>query len=64
MIAHDKTPLVGAGGLLASFSLEQVNLFLGALVSLATLGYVVTKWVVLLRAKQPAKDKKQLELDL
>lgn len=50
---YDKTPYVGAAGLLGSLTLADAHLFLSAMLSLASVGYVVTKWIILVKSKKP-----------
>lgn len=49
-------PIVGAAGLLAEISLEKANSFVGLLVGIATLCYVVTRTVILIRKASPKNE--------
>ena len=48
---EDKTAPIAAIGFFASLTLAEINLVVSIAAGLATLGYVVTKWVLLLRAR-------------
>jgi hypothetical protein len=57
MITHDDpTPFIGAGGTLGTLFLADINSVLSVLVGLASLGYVVTKWVMLVRARHRDRE--------
>jgi hypothetical protein len=49
---HDHTPIIGAVGTVATALLENVNGVVSLAVGLATLGYVLTKWILLLRSRR------------
>jgi hypothetical protein len=57
MITHDDpTPLVGAGGTLGTLFLADINSVLSMLVGLVSLGYVLTKWILLIRNRRRHRD--------
>jgi hypothetical protein len=57
MITHDDpTPLVGASGTLGTLVLADINNVLSLLVGLVSLGYVLTKWILLVRARHRRRD--------
>jgi hypothetical protein len=57
MITHDDpTPLVGASGTLGTLVLADINNLLSLLVGLVSLGYVITKWVLLVRSRRREHD--------
>ena len=47
----DPTPIIGTGGTIATALLANINSVLSILVGAATLGYVITKWVILWRTR-------------
>jgi hypothetical protein len=47
----DHTPFIASAGLLATLGLNDINAVLSILVGAATLGYVMTKWVILWRTR-------------
>jgi len=49
---EDPTPIIGTGGTIATALLANINSVLSILVGLASLGYVITKWVLLWRARR------------
>lgn len=56
----DRTPLIATAGFIGTFTLAEINQFVGILVGLATLGYVISKWVRLLRSPRapfPPRDR-------
>ena len=48
----DNTPLIGTAGTVATALLENINGIVSLAVGLATLGYVLTKWILLMRARR------------
>lgn len=57
MITHeDPTPLVGAGGTLGTLFLADINSALSLMVGLVSLGYVLTKWILLVRNRHRHRD--------
>lgn len=59
---YDKTPLVGVVGTLGTLTLSDVHTLVGIVAGLATVAYVLTKTVLLVRAsRQPGsrEDKSQ-----
>tara|TARA_R110000868_G_scaffold193496_2_gene438474 strand:+ start:69 stop:230 length:162 start_codon:yes stop_codon:yes gene_type:complete len=48
----DHTPFIASAGLLATLGLNDINAILSILVGAATLGYVITKWILLWRRRQ------------
>jgi len=53
---EDPTPLIGAGGTLGTALLSNINSVLSIAVGLASLGYVVTKWILLVRSRRREHD--------
>lgn len=49
---EDPTAVIGTSGSLATALLSNINSVLSIIVGLASLGYVVTKWVILLRTRR------------
>lgn len=49
---NDAAPALGLGGLCAALTLSEVNTVISIAVGLATLGYIVTKWVLLVRRQK------------
>ena len=47
----DPTPIIGTGGTIATALLANINSVLSILVGCASLGYVITKWVLLWRRR-------------
>lgn len=59
MSVSDNTAPVAAVGFIGTLTLAEVNVLVSILVGVATLGYVVTKWVMLVRRNRrppPALD--------
>ena len=57
MITHDDpTHFIGAGGTLGTLFLADINSVLSLLVGLVSLGYVITKWVLLVRSRRRERD--------
>jgi hypothetical protein len=48
---HDLTPVIGGAGTIGTALLSNIHSVLSILVGLASLGYVITKWVLLVRAR-------------
>ena len=53
---QDTTPLVATAGLLATLGLSDINGIISLLVGLVTLGYIVTKWLYLVRARRDSEE--------
>ena len=53
---HDATPIIGAAGTLATFGLADINALVSLLVGLATLGYILTKWALLIKSRREHPD--------
>lgn len=53
---NDKTPFIAAAGLFGSLTLADAHLFLSTMLALASVGYVVTKWIVLVRTHREPKE--------
>lgn len=55
---HDTTPAIGAAGTLATIGLTNINAAVSLLVGLATLGYILTKWWLLIKSRRekPEED--------
>jgi hypothetical protein len=47
----DHTPFIASAGLLATLGLNDINAAISLLVGVATLGYVVTKWILIWRRR-------------
>ena len=48
---QDTTPIVATAGLLAALGLSDINGVISLLVGLVTLGYIVTKWIFLVKSR-------------
>ena len=48
---QDTTPIVATAGLLATLGLSDINGVISLLVGLVTLGYIVTKWIFLVKSR-------------
>lgn len=53
---HDLTPLIGGAGTIGTAILSNIHSILSIAVGLASLGYVVTKWVLLVRSRRREHD--------
>ena len=53
---QDTTPIIATGGLLATLGLSDINGIISLLVGLVTLGYIVTKWLYLVRSRRDADE--------
>ena len=49
---HDLTPLIGGAGTIGTAILSNIHSLLSIAVGLASLGYVLTKWVLLVRSRR------------
>jgi len=47
----DPTTLVGTAGFFATLTLAEINSLVSVLVGVATLGFMVTKWLLLVRSR-------------
>ena len=54
---HDLTPLIGGAGTIGTAILSNIHSLLSIAVGVASLGYVVTKWVLLVRSRRREHDK-------
>lgn len=48
---NDTTPIIAGAGILATLGLNDINAAISLLVGVATLGYVVTKWILIWRRR-------------
>ena len=53
---HDLTPLIGGAGTIGTVILSNIHSILSIAVGLASLGYVLTKWVLLVRSRRREHD--------
>jgi hypothetical protein len=53
---HDLTPLIGGAGTIGTAILSNIHSILSIAVGVASLGYVVTKWVLLVRSRRREHD--------
>lgn len=53
---QDTTPIFATAGLLATLGLADINGVISLLVGLVTLGYIVTKWLYLLRERRDREE--------
>ena len=53
---HDLTPLIGGAGTIGTALLSHIHSVLSIAVGVASLGYVVTKWVLLVRSRRREHD--------
>lgn len=53
---RDKTLFIAAAGLVQSLTLADAHMLASTLLTLASVGYVVTKWILLVRGKKPPAD--------
>lgn len=53
---HDLTPLIGGAGTIGTAILSNIHSLLSIAVGLASLGYVLTKWVLLVRSRRREHD--------
>lgn len=53
---HDLTPLIGGAGTIGTAILSNIHSILSIAVGVASLGYVVTKWVLLVRSRHREHD--------
>lgn len=47
----DPTTLIGTAGFFATLTLAEINSLVSILVGVATLGFMVTKWALLVRSR-------------
>lgn len=50
-LKFDPTAFVGTAGFFATLTLAEINTLVSVFVGVATLGFVVTKWVLLVRSR-------------
>jgi hypothetical protein len=50
-VQSDRTPITGALGFVATLTLGEVNALVGILVGLATLGFILTRWLYHVKAR-------------
>lgn len=48
----DKTTLIAGAGAIASITLADLNVLVSITVGLVTIGYVVTKWILLIKHRR------------
>lgn len=48
----DHTPMIGMTGTVATILLEHLNSVISILVGIATLGYVITRWYLLVKRRK------------
>jgi hypothetical protein len=53
---HDLTPLIGGAGTIGTALLSNIHSVLSIAVGLASLGYVLTKWILLVRSRRREHD--------
>jgi hypothetical protein len=53
---HDLTPLIGGAGTIGTALLSNIHSVLSIAVGVASLGYVLTKWILLVRARHRDRD--------
>jgi hypothetical protein len=53
---HDLTPLIGGAGTIGTAILSKIHSVLSIAVGLASLGYVLTKWILLVRSRRREHD--------
>jgi hypothetical protein len=53
---HDLTPLIGGAGTIGTAILSNIHSVLSIAVGLASLGYVLTKWILLVRSRRREHD--------
>lgn len=53
---HDLTPLIGGAGTIGTAILSNIHSLLSIAVGVASLGYVLTKWVLLVRSRRREHD--------